>query len=155
MWTLGWCKEQHSAHRFEIIYSFYLDSIQCPPSALAENCIVELRSSLWIGKIRKVCFFWVGPKPPSNRFCLKKSVLQILSMSSQHSLVLLLLRLCAFPYSSPVALFFKQRRRQRRWRRRWGQERSWSSASGWRRLTGSIWGFLCEPPPHWAECPPR
>ena len=49
----------------------------------------------------------------------------------------------------------RRRRPQRRWRTQRGQGRSWSWASGWRRPTGSIWGFPCGPPPHLTGCPPH
>lgn len=49
----------------------------------------------------------------------------------------------------------KQRRQQRWWRKQRGPERSLSSASGWRRQTGSIWGSPCGQPPRSTGCPPR
>lgn len=88
---------------------------------------------------------WEKNRPPLNVLPeLVVSVLHYLSFSS----VL---------WTSAWQLLFsiKQRRQQRWWRRPLGPERSWSSASGWRRPTGSIWGSPCVRPQRSAGCPPR
>lgn len=112
------------------------------------NCRIKIKS-LRFGNYRKVCV---------NRKVSQTSVklsLRQRSLSFKCVVWTCGLSPALLPLPSVALLFFKRRRRQRWWRRRRGRERSWSSASGWRRLTGSIWGSLCGRPPHSAGCPPR
>ena len=135
---------------------FHFDRVRHLHSSL--NSRIKIKS-LWLGNNWEVCVNGKKVSQASIKLSLRQRSLSfkcvVWTRRLSPALVLLLLVRCAFPLRSVVPLLFKQRRRRRWWRRWWGQERSWSSASGWRRLTGSIWGSLCGPPPRSAGCPPR
>lgn len=137
---------------------FHLDRVWRLHSSLDRRIKIK---SLWLGKNRKVCINGkVFINLSSSQASIKVSLWQ---RNPSFKYVVWTCRLSpALAYFTPPHFmcfcpprFFKRRRLRRWWRRRWGRERSWSSASGWRRPTGSIWGSLCGRPPRWAECPPR